>query len=163
MIRMLIAASMLIAMSLSMVGCEKSSDQKSATPQAKSGGDSNAGKTPDAGTSDHGNPIALGTHPIGEYEVRASRDAGAIVPGGDAPIDVWLTGDISKVAAVRFWIGSESGMESIKARADIENKSEPNHWHTHAEVPKPLPEGSRLWVEIETDSGAEAAAFELKA
>ena len=83
--------------------------------------------------------------------------------GGDAPIDVWLTGgDISKVTAVRFWIGTESGAESVKARAEIEIPSEPNHWHTHAEVPSPIPAESRLWVEIEAEGQKMVGSFELK-
>lgn len=126
----------------------------------------------DGGTASgsHGGPIIeLGSATIGPFTVRASRDQGEINPGGDAPIDVWLTpapetsgGDLSKLTAVRFWIGSESGVESVKAKASIENPSEPNHWHTHAEVPSPLPQGSRLWVEIEVDGRKHVGSFDLK-
>lgn len=101
----------------------------------------------------HGAPVALGTATIGPFEVRASRDEGALTPGGDAPIDVWLTGDITQVAAVRFWIGVQDATGSVKARADIENPDQPNHWHTHVELPSPMPDEARVWVEIELKSG----------
>ncbi len=113
----------------------------------------------------HRDPIALGQATVGDLTVRASRDAGEIKPAGDAPIDVWLTtadGQPATVSAVRLWIGTEDAKGSVKARADIEDPAQPNHWHTHAEVPDPLPEGSRLWVEIERPDGAKtAASFDL--
>lgn len=121
---------------------------------------------PDAGH--HGAMIELGTETIGPFLVRASRDQGEIQAGGDAPIDVWLTAadgsaaDLSKVIAVRFWIGTEKG-ESVKAKAEIENPDQPNHWHTHAEVPQPFPAGSKLWVEIEIAGvGKKYGSFDLK-
>jgi hypothetical protein len=82
--------------------------------------------------------------------------------GGEAPIDVWVTGG-PKVAAVRFWIGTEDAKGSLKAKAVIENADQPNHWHTHAEIPDPLPAGSKLWVEIEAEGGAKSViSFDLK-
>jgi hypothetical protein len=143
--------------------CEKPSSTKTnnapTTPPAKT----DAGTHADS-SAGHGGPvIELGTATIGPFTVRASRDQGEVKPAGDAPIDVWLTGgDISKVTAVRFWIGTEQGDNFVKAKADIEIPSEPNHWHTHAEVPSPLPTGSKLWVEIEVDGQKHAGSFELK-
>lgn len=111
----------------------------------------------------HGTPIELGTATAGEFSLRAARDEGAITPGGDSPIDVWVTGGTTKVVAVRFWIGTEDAKGSIKAKAEIEFPAEPNHWHTHAEVPNPIPSGSKLWVEIEDDKGGRSvASFDLK-
>jgi hypothetical protein len=47
----------------------------------------------------------------------------------------------------------------MKAKAELEK----DNWHTHAEIPNPLPAGSMLWVEVESDGGSKAAAgFELK-
>jgi hypothetical protein len=153
-------------------GCNKE------TPPAPStGGASSANKDADAHIHDDGTVhsdappaaghvgpvIELGTATIGPFTVRASRDQGEIKAGGDAPIDVWLTAsDISKVTAVRFWIGTERGDDFVKAKADIEIPSEPNHWHTHAEVPSPLPAGSKLWVEIEIEGQKQVGSFELK-
>lgn len=112
-----------------------------------------------------GDVVELGKAAIAEFSVRASRDAGAIEPGGDAHIDVWVTtaeGKPVSVSAVRFWIGTEDAKGSLKARADAEGANSPNHWHTLVEVPKPLIDGSKLWVEIETGAGKKAISFDLK-
>lgn len=106
---------------------------------------------------DHGPTTQLGEQVVGAYTVKASRDGG-LVAGKDAPIDVWVTG--AAVSKVRFWIGSEDAAGSIKAKAEIER----DNWHTHAEVPDPLPAGSRLWVELEAADGAKTlVGFDLKA
>jgi hypothetical protein len=144
----------------SLTACEKKT-----TPPVKPGGEHThaASEVDDhGGNQQHGKPIELGTNTIGGYSVRAARDAGEIKSGGEAPIDVWLTGDLSKIVAVRFWIGGEDASGSVKAKAEIEDKAEPNHWHTHAEVPDPLPAGSKLWVELEIQGeGKKTAPFEL--
>lgn len=115
----------------------------------------------------HGGPvIALGEQTIGGFTAVATRDQGDIVAGKDAPIDVTVTpasGSTAKAVALRFWIGTEDARGSVKARADIENPAEPNRWHSHAEIPNPIPAGSKLWVEIESDTGATAVgSFDLK-
>jgi hypothetical protein len=157
--------------------------EKKAQP-AKPAGGANAAKADDHGhehaageshddhdhdhdhEGDHGEPIALGEGMFGPFKVRASRDGVEFKPGGDAPIDAWVDGaaaESPKVVAVRFWIGLEDAKVSIKAKADIEDPAQPNRWHTHAEVPSPLPEGSKLWVEIEDDKGGKTlAGFDLK-
>jgi hypothetical protein len=119
------------------------------------------------GAAGHGGAvIQLGGATIGSFDVTATRDEGQIVAGKDAPIDVTLTpaaGSTAKATAVRFWIGTEDAKGSVKARADIENPAQPNRWHTHAEIPSPIPEGSRLWVEIEVESGKKSVgSFDLK-
>lgn len=107
---------------------------------------------------DHGPTIQLGEQSVGAFAVKASRDGG-ITPGSDAPIDAWVTGTQTKVAAVRFWIGTQDAKGSVKAKAELEK----DNWHTHVEVPKPLPDGSKLWVEVEDDKGEKTVAgFELK-
>lgn len=108
----------------------------------------------------HGGPvIELGTATAGGMSIRASRDAGELKPGGDAPIDVWIDGGLGNAAAVRFWIGMEDAKGSIKAKAEVEA----GKWHTHAELPDPLPAASKLWVEIEGKDGKRTvASFDLK-
>jgi len=106
----------------------------------------------------HGPTTELGQQSAGGFTIRASRD-GEIKAGGDAPIDIWVTGGADKVRTVRIWIGTEDAKGSMKAKAELEK----DNWHTHAEVPSPLPAGSRLWVEIETEKSAKVVAgFELK-
>ncbi len=110
--------------------------------------------------------IALGGQTIGPFTAKATRDEGQIVAGKDAPIDVTITpaaGATTKAAAVRFWIGTQDAKGSIKAKAEIEDPKDPNRWHVHAEVPNPMPAGSKLWVEIEDEKGAASVgSFDLK-
>lgn len=131
------------------------------------GSDSGAAVQAHADRGSHGGEVVeLGTTKIGELSVRASREKGEIKPGGDAPLDVWLMtadGKPATVSAVRFWIGTQDAKGSVKAKAEIEDPKQPNHWHTHAEVPNPLPEGAKLWMEIEEPGGRRSTGwFELK-
>ncbi len=146
---------------LSLLGC---SDD---TPQS-----ANATKTQGSQSSDNahtaghgGSVISLGDTSIGSFNVLATRDEGLIIAGKDAPIDVTVTpisGSDETVVAVRFWIGTDDAIGSMKARAEIENPAEPNRWHTHADVPNPIPTGSKLWVEIESDTGEKfTGSFDL--
>lgn len=119
-----------------------------------------------APTAGHGGPvIQLGSATIGPFNVVATRDQGQIVAGMDTPIDLTVTpaeGSTVKAAAVRFWIGAQDARMSVKARAEIENPAEPNRWHAHAEIPNPLPEDTKLWVEIEDDAGTTSvSSFDL--
>ncbi len=111
--------------------------------------------------------IALGEQAIGAFSAKATRDEGDIVAGKDAPIDVTITGvadPAAKPAAVRFWIGTEDAKGSVKAKAEVEDPTDPNRWHVHAEIPNPLPAGSKLWVEIEDEAGATTVgSFDLQA
>ena len=118
-------------------------------------------------TAGHGGPVIdLGSTTIGNFNAVATRDEGQIIAGKDAPIDVTVTpatGGDAKPAAVRFWIGTEDAKGSVKAKADVENPAEPNRWHTHAEIPNPIPDGAKLWVEIEDEQGGKAlGSFDLK-
>lgn len=117
--------------------------------------------------SDHGGPVVdLGEQTIGTFTAKATRDQGEIVAGKDAAIDVSITpaaGASVKVAAVRFWIGTEDAKGSVKAKAEIEDPKDPSRWHVHAEIPSPVPTGSKLWVEIEDDKGVNTVgSFDLK-
>ena len=120
-----------------------------------------------APTAGHGGEIIhLGNTTIGLFHVMATRDVGLIVAGKDAPIDVTVTpipsSNIAAIA-VRFWIGTKDGVGSMKAKSEIENPLEPNRWHTHADVPNPIPAGSKLWVEIESEKGEKVTcSFDLK-
>ena len=146
-------------------GCEKAQEKpapkedrtpaSSPRPSAKPG----VPAAPTGSNGHGGEVVPLGTTKVGAIEVRASRDKGDITPGGEAPIDVVIDGGVGKdVAAVRFWIGSEDAKGSMKAKAEIENAK----WHTHVEVPAPMPEGSKLWVEIELADGKKSTtSFEL--
>ena len=163
-----------LALTIALLGCEKAKEKTTAKEDAKpaaprmsessheANGHAAEVKTPASGEQGgHGGPvIELGTTKIGAFEARASRDKVEFKPGGDPAIDVWIDGGVGKgVTAVRFWIGTQDAKGSMKAKADIED----GKWHTHAEVPDPLPVGSMLWVEIEASNAPkQVGGFALK-
>jgi len=111
-----------------MLGCDRTPSSPSAGTATQNRPAADAPK-PVEGPAQPGHGgavIELGVSKIGDLTVRASRDEGALTPGGDAPIDVWLTtaeGQPASASVVRFWIGSEDGKGSVKAKADIENQN----------------------------------------
>ena len=141
-------------------GCEK---KDTAAPAAKAGDHSHDGDHAhdhdhdhdhdhaDGGKMDkdhgHGATTEMGEQKAGPYTVKVSRD-GDIKAGGDVPVDIWVDGG-AKGKSVRFWFGTEDAKGSIKAKCEVED----GHWHTHGEVPDPMPEGSKLWIEIEGEDG----------
>jgi hypothetical protein len=117
----------------------------------------------EGGHEDEGPMIELGSAAAGGWTVKASRTEGALSPGGETAVDCSVTGGSGTISAVRCWIGTEDAKGAIKALADIENAADPSHRHAHVEVPSPIAEGSKLWVEVEDSSGAKSAAsFDLK-
>lgn len=159
-----------LAVVSTLIGCDEKKSAATPSTAAKAddhGHDHGPGGEHMAPKAGHGGPvIALGEQIIDSFTARATRDEGEIVAGKDAPIDVTVTptaGASGKVAAVRFWIGTQDGKGSVKARAEVEDPSDPNRWHVHAEIPNPIPEGSMLWVEIEDDKGGTSVgSFDLK-
>jgi hypothetical protein len=160
-----VSASMLTLL-VGLAGCDKKAQAPASDGHTHSEGDGHdhgtsvPGKTADSHDDGHGHgeTVQLGEQTVDGMTVKASRD-GAITAGKDAAIDVWVTGGTGKVAAVRFWIGTQDAKGSMKAKAELEK----DNWHTHAEVPAPLPAGSKLWVEVELESGSKSVAgFELK-
>jgi hypothetical protein len=147
----------LVSSALLLAACGDQAN-KPAASSAEHGHDHAADQSK-APVDDHGGGkvIELGSLEEGGYSIKASRD-GDVKAGGEAPIDVWISGG-QTVAAVRFWIGTQDGAGAMKAKAAIER----DNWHTHAEVPDPMPAGSKLWVEIESDKGAiVVVGFDLK-
>ena len=143
-----------------LAGCEK---KDAAAPAAKAGDHSHDGDHAHDHDHDHdhahaddgkmekdhghGETTQMGEQKAGPYTVKASRD-GDVKAGGDVPVDIWVDGG-AKGKSVRFWFGTEDAKGSIKAKCEVED----GHWHTHGEVPDPMPEGSKLWVEIEGEDG----------
>ena len=154
-----------LALGLVSFGCEKKQEKPSnaGTAQPASTTAKPAAK-PDAAApapsgGHHGAVIELGETTVNGMKVRASRDEGEIKAGGDSPIDIWLDGGLGNAVAVRFWIGTQDAKGSIKAKAAVED----GHWHTHGEVPNPIPPDSKLWVEIEGKDGKNSVvSFDLK-
>lgn len=151
-------------------GCEqkKPAAGSSAAPKADDHGhDHGPSGEHSSHKADHGGPvIALGEQTIGSFLAKATREDSQIVAGKDTPIDVTVApvaGAAAKVVAVRLWIGTQDAKGSVKSKAEIENPQEPNRWHAHAEIPNPMPTGSKLWLEIEDDKGGTSVgSFDLK-
>lgn len=172
--RTVIVASLLSAI-VGLVGCERSPNPT--TPPASA--PSTSARKDDHADHDHahegesahkaghgGDVVDLGATKIGELSVRASRDKDEVKAGSDTPIDVWVAtadGKPAPVTAVRLWIGTEDAKGAIKAKGELEDPKEPSHWHAHVEVPNPIPDGSKLCVEIEGKDGKKTVgSFELK-
>ncbi len=117
------------------------------------------------GAGHGGKVIALGEGASGPYKLKVTRDEGELKAGGEGAFDVWVdpAADAPRVAGVRFWVGTQDARGSIKAKAEIADPKDPNRWHTHAELPDPIPAGAKLWVEIEDEKGATTSvSFDLK-
>jgi predicted small lipoprotein YifL len=153
--RRFVALTTIAAALAGLAACGKKPEDSAPAPTAT------APTTNAAPAAGHGGPvIPLGSATIGAFNVVATRDAGQLVAGKDAPIDLTVTP--AGATAVRFWIGTEDAKGSVKARAEIENPAEPNRWHTHAEIPNPMPENTKLWVEIEDKAGTvSVGSFDL--
>lgn len=136
-----------------MSGCEKKTE-----PNKPEAGAATSGKPTSTDGHGHGPSTALGEQASGGFTIRASRE-GDVKAGGDVPIDVRVTGGTGKPAAVRFWIGTQDATGSVKAKAALEK----DDWHTHVEIPNPLPADSKLYVELESDKGEKTVvSFDLK-
>lgn len=109
-------------------------------------------------TAEHGR-LPLGDKTVGSLKLVATMDEPiSAAGGGEGAFDLVITG--GKPKAVRFWVGVESAEGSVKAKAEEETT---DNWHTHAEVPKPLPAGSKFWSEVEPPTGAPfKVSFDLK-
>ncbi|MEZ0263862.1 MAG: hypothetical protein ACAI43_03975, partial [Phycisphaerae bacterium] len=140
-----------------LAGCKD--DSKPQPPTGSQGGATNA--TAPTGTAatpakpekdEHPNQVALGETTVGGLKLKAMQDE-PIKAGGEGAFDLLITGYPAggKPKAVRFWVGVESGDGSTKAKAEEET---PDNWHTHVEVPKPIPAGSKFWAEVEPATGA---------
>lgn len=171
----------LLALTVGLTGCEKKAEAP-AKPAAKTGTtasgdghdhkdgdghDTKAGEKHDHKDGDdhdhkdghgHGPKTELGSQSAGGMTINAALE-GAVTPGAEATFDIGVTGGAGKPAAVRVWVGTQDGKGSIKGKAEAEGDG----WHAHTEVPKPLPAGSKLWVEVETARGEKhTVGFELK-
>ena len=110
------------------------------------------------GSAEHAR-LPIGQQTVGTLTLVATMDAPInAAGGGEGAFDVVI--QPTKPKAVRFWVGTESGEGSVKAKAEEET---PDNWHTHTEVPSPLPPGSKFWVEVEPQTGEKfTVSFDLR-
>ena len=135
-----------------------SNNSPAAAPSGSSGAAAPAATPSTAAAAPHSR-IPIGEKTISGLKLVATMDEPIkAAGGGEGAFDVVLTG--GKPKAVRFWVGTEDAKGSIKAKAEEETTE---NWHTHAEVPNPLPPGSKFWVEVEPPTGDKfTTSFELK-
>lgn len=138
-------------------GC-KEENKGGSTPITASGNATPATSAAAPKSGEH-KRIPLGQTTVGDLKLVATMDEPiSAAGGGEGAFDLVITG--GKPKAVRFWVGTEAGAESVKAKAEEETT---DNWHTHAEVPKPLPAGSKFWAEVEPTTGAPfKVSFDLK-
>jgi ABC-type Zn2+ transport system substrate-binding protein/surface adhesin len=106
---------------------------------------------------DHANPLDLGTKTMAGLTLKAIQEE-PVKAGGEGAFRLLITG--GKPKAVRFWVGAENGQGSVKAKAEEDTT---DNWHTHIEIPDPLPSGSQFYAEVEPQTGAKfTVSFDLK-
>ncbi len=131
---------------LGVAGCEK---KPAPVTPPKSDGHTHADGTKhadDAKHDDHDTVASLGKVTASGYDVEALC-GGEVKAGNELHVTVKIGGGASKVVAVRVWVGVEDAAGSTKSKAEAE---EAGH-HAHADVPDPVPAGSKLWVEFENE------------
>jgi hypothetical protein len=141
------------------VGCNKGEDSPKGGAPAPSASSSSSTTAPSGSTTKAGdhNRLPIGERTMGGLKLVATMDE-PVKPGGEGAFDVVITG--GKPKAVRFWVGTESAEGSVRAKAEEETT---DNWHTHAEVPNPLPPGSKFWVEVEPPAGEKfTTSFDLR-
>jgi hypothetical protein len=74
--------------------------------------------------------------------------AGTMKPAAQMHVDIVQTAG-PDLAVLRLWIGTASGVGSLKAKAHSRGRRA----HVHVEVPTPLAPGAALWFEAEDGSG----------
>ena len=160
-LHLMVAASLL---GLAVLGCKE--DQTTAPTQPPTTPPTPATTADAEDPDDHDHPdgnehadrVELGTKTVGGLRLKATQDE-PVKAGGESAFDLLVTGG-DKPQAVRFWVGTADAEGSVKAKAEEES---PDNWHTHVEVPDPLPPGSQFWAEIEPAAGEKfTVSFDLK-
>jgi hypothetical protein len=111
-----------------------------------------------AGHEDHGPEHLLGEVTLGGIKVQIVL-LGDVKPGEEADFDVRFPAGSKRPEALRGWIGAESGQGSRKTRFQNEGDTT---MHGHIVAPKPIPEGSLAWFEVEAASGNSRVSVPLK-
>ncbi len=101
--------------------------------------------------------VDLGTGEIGGVLVHAFQVT-TPVPGAEGDFDLeFAPGTLLPI--VRGWVGEESGVGSRKARFQRETDT---RMHGHPEIPDPLADGARFWLEIEVGGATAKGSFAIR-
>ena len=71
---------------------------------------------------------------------------GDVAAGEEAGFELEFESAEQRITTVRGWIGTEDAKGSMKSRWTIDDVA---NMHGHVEVPDPIPQGSKLWLELE--------------
>ncbi|MBZ0154027.1 MAG: hypothetical protein K8J09_21085 [Planctomycetes bacterium] len=112
-----------------------------------------AGHTDDHGGGGHGAMVSLGSIQLDGVAVEVEQE-GAVEAGKEVGVEISFAKDKPLVETVRAWVGVESAAGSMKGKLMKEGDTA---LHGHLEVPKPLPEGSRIWFEVDGASAGKAS------
>jgi hypothetical protein len=99
----------------------------------------------------------LGSKEVAGYTVKVTQ-IGDVKAGEETIFTLVVSGGTGKPKAIRAWLGVEGAEGSAKTKCEDEEKE----WHAHVEVPKPIPDKSQLWLEVETADGKKKVAFDHK-
>lgn len=101
----------------------------------------------------------LGTVNVEGYRFEVVQE-GAVTAGKEATFSMKLTKDdgLADPTAVRVWVGVESAKGSVKSKTHTHGTK----MEAHADVPDPLPEGSKLWIEVELKGKKVAGSIAFK-
>ena len=128
-------------------GKEESATSKPAPPQA-----TETKAIPVAVDNSHEN-VSTGTSEVSKTLTIAGNTFNVLVKGSITPnavLDVSIVQSSgAPAAAIRVWVGDESGVGSLKVRVHSHGASS----HAHAKAPAKLPQNSALWIEVQNTDG----------
>ena len=114
-----------------------------------------AGHADDHGAAGHGAMVDLGTIQLDGIAVGVAQE-GTVEAGKEVGVELKFAKGKPVAGTVRAWVGVESAAGSLKAKLGKEGE---NGLHGHLEVPKPLPEGSMFWFEVDGATGTSKASI----
>lgn len=100
----------------------------------------------------------LGRQKVGTVEVSVIT-FGEVEPGAKVRFSIKIF-DTNEPKAMRVWIGTQDAAGSTRAEGKKESTA-PNGilYAGEVQAPKPIPEGAKLWVELETAAGTHSAGW----
>ncbi len=106
---------------------------------------------------EHGTPRPLGKITLNGMQIEVAL-LGEI-SGGVANIDVEFPAGSRLPEIVRGWVGIESAVGSRKAQLQKESAT---GLHGHLDMPKTVPDGSQIWIEVESGGKTNAAGIDYR-
>ncbi|MCA8965069.1 MAG: hypothetical protein H6838_11705 [Planctomycetes bacterium] len=106
---------------------------------------------------DHGEAHPLGKITLNDMQVEVALLGD--LSGGVANIDLEFPAGTKLPSVVRGWVGLESAVGSRKAQLHKESST---GMHGHLDLPKTVPDGSKIWIEIEAGGKTSAAGIDYR-